>query len=63
MELTSLGFHILSGFSFLLLLIGLYKPWIVLWWEDTSYRLKVIRLYGSVALGALIAGQILRYFS
>jgi hypothetical protein len=31
------------------LLIGLYKPWVMLWWEDVQNRRKVIRLYGSIA--------------
>jgi hypothetical protein len=34
----------------LLLLVGLYKPWVVLWWEDLQNRKKVIVLYGSVAV-------------
>lgn len=36
--------------SVLLLLIGLYKPWVVLWWEDSQNRKKVILLYGGIAL-------------
>jgi hypothetical protein len=31
------------------LLIGLYKPWVMLWWEDVQNRRKVFRLYGSIA--------------
>ena len=61
MDLTSLGFKILSAFSFLLMVIGLYKPWVVLWWEDTQHRLKAIRLYGSISLGALVVGKILDF--
>jgi len=38
---------ILAG---ILLLIGLYKPWVVLWWEDIQNRKKVIKLYGLIAL-------------
>ena len=30
--------------------VGLFKPWIMLWWEDTQNRKKVLRLYGSVAV-------------
>lgn len=40
LSFTSLGF----------LLIGLYKPWIMLWWEDVQNRRKVIKVYGLVAL-------------
>lgn len=32
------------------LLIGLFKPWVMLWWEDVQNRRKVIKLYGSIAL-------------
>jgi hypothetical protein len=31
------------------MVIGLFKPWIMLWWEDVQNRRKVIRLYGSIA--------------
>jgi hypothetical protein len=36
--------------SIFCLVIGLMKPWIMLWWEDLQNRRKVIRLYGSIAL-------------
>jgi hypothetical protein len=41
---TSLGF----------LLIGLYKPWVMLWWEDIQNRRKVIKVYGLVAFVAFV---------
>jgi hypothetical protein len=41
--------------SFVFLAIGLYKPWVMLWWEDTQNRKKVIRLYGAIALIFFIA--------
>ena len=34
----------------LFLVIGLFRPWAMLWWEDVQNRRKVIRLYGLVAL-------------
>jgi hypothetical protein len=34
----------------LFLLIGLMKPWAMLWWEDTQNRKKVIAVYGSLAV-------------
>jgi hypothetical protein len=34
----------------LFLLAGLYRPWIMLWWEDVQNRRKVLWLYGSIAL-------------
>jgi hypothetical protein len=33
-----------------LLVIGLIKPWVVLWWEDVQNRRMAIRVYGSLAL-------------
>jgi len=43
----------------ILLMIGLYRPWIVLWWLDHQNRLKVIRYYGAAALIALLAKVLL----
>jgi hypothetical protein len=39
-SLTSLAF----------LIIGLFKPWMMLWWEDVQNRKKVILLYGTIAV-------------
>ncbi|GHN00021.1 hypothetical protein WSM22_15100 [Cytophagales bacterium WSM2-2] len=36
--------------SGLFLVIGLFKPWMMLWWEDVQNRRKVIKLYGTVAV-------------
>ncbi|MCA4897486.1 MAG: hypothetical protein ING88_01805 [Cytophagales bacterium] len=33
----------------LFLTLGLFKPWLMLWWEDVQNRMKVIKLYGSIA--------------
>jgi hypothetical protein len=30
--------------------IGLVKPWAMLWWEDVQNRMKVIKVYGSLAI-------------
>lgn len=32
--------------SLLFLIIGLIRPWMMLWWEDEQNRLKVIKSYG-----------------
>ncbi|MFM8913771.1 MAG: hypothetical protein ACKOE6_12780 [Flammeovirgaceae bacterium] len=32
------------------LVLGLFKPWIMLWWEDVQNRMKVIKVYGSIAM-------------
>ena len=31
------------------MVFGLYKPWLMLWWEDTQNRKKVIKVYGTIA--------------
>ena len=41
------------------LVIGLFKPWVLLWWEDTQNRKKVIRLYGTVGLVTFVLYRIL----
>jgi len=41
---------LLSITSVVFLSLGLIKPWLLLWWEDTQNRRKVIRVYGSVAV-------------
>ena len=43
-------FFLLSITSVVFLFFGLIKPWLLLWWEDTQNRRKVIRVYGSVAV-------------
>lgn len=39
----------ISVTALIFLVIGLYKPWVMLWWEDVQNRRKVIALYGSIA--------------
>ena len=36
--------------SLLFLVLGLIKPWMMLWWEDVQNRRKVIKIYGTVAV-------------
>ncbi|MBY0435346.1 MAG: hypothetical protein K2U26_14660 [Cyclobacteriaceae bacterium] len=47
----------------LFLIIGLIKPWAMLWWEDTQNRMKVIMVYGSLAVVFGIAYIAMRLFS
>ncbi|HYF67099.1 MAG TPA: hypothetical protein VD884_03135 [Ohtaekwangia sp.] len=44
------------------LLMGLFKPWVMLWWEDIQNRRKVIRLYGVIALLAYSVYCITNFF-
>jgi uncharacterized membrane protein YjgN (DUF898 family) len=48
----------ITAISFML--VGLYKPWLMLWWEDFQNRRKVIRVYGSVALVSLMLYVVVR---
>ncbi|WP_017730192.1 hypothetical protein [Nafulsella turpanensis] len=34
--------------SLFLLLLGLWRPWVVLWWLEYQNRLRVIKYYGSI---------------
>ena len=52
----------LSLASTLFLIIGLYQPWAVLWWEDIQNRKKVIQVYGMLALIFFIAYYVLQFF-
>lgn len=55
--------HLFLGISMLagaMMLVGLYKPWVMLWWEDVQNRRKVIRLYGSIAIMSYIAYRLMQ---
>lgn len=43
-------FYYLSLLCLLFIAIGLWRPWVMLWWEDVSNRRKVIQVYGSIAI-------------
>ena len=34
----------------LFMVIGLFRPWAMLWWEDVQNRSKVLKSYGSLAI-------------
>jgi hypothetical protein len=50
----------LAAITGCLMLFGFFKPWIVLWWEPVQTRRRVIRLYGTICLVALIVYAISR---
>ena len=54
MEFIQRIFLYISITSLLCLLVGMFRPWIVLWWEDIQNRRKVIQLYGTVAVVTVI---------
>lgn len=41
-------FLVVSVVAYIFLGVGLYKPWIMLWWASVQNRRKIIRLYGSL---------------
>jgi hypothetical protein len=41
--------------SALLLLTGLWRPWIVLWWLSHQNRKMVLQWYGTLLLASLLA--------
>jgi hypothetical protein len=47
--------------SSMFLVLGLFKPWVMVWWEDIQNRKKVIKIYGSVAVTCFIGYVILYY--
>lgn len=50
MGIVRLFFLLLAATSMIFLLIGLFRPWSMLWWEDIQNRRKVIKVYGTVAV-------------
>lgn len=51
------------GFTALIFLIaGLFKPWIMLWWEDVQNRKKVIKVYGLVAAFSFVVYFGMKFF-
>jgi uncharacterized membrane protein len=62
MELVQLFFLLLTAASMLFLVIGLFRPWAMLWWEDVQSRRKVIKVYGLVAMVCYAAYWVLKLF-
>lgn len=61
MYYVRLLFLLISLTSFMFMVMGLIKPWMMLWWEDVQNRRKVIKLYGTSGLFFLIVYVILQY--
>lgn len=54
MEFLQQLFLYVSFTAFIFLLIGLYKPWVMLWWEDVQNRRKIFKVYGTVGVVSLL---------
>jgi uncharacterized membrane protein YjgN (DUF898 family) len=50
MDRVRLFFLLMSLASLLFMMLGLFKPWLLLWWEDVQNRRKVIKVYGGIAM-------------
>jgi len=59
METIAIFFRVLLWFILILFLIGMYKPWMVLWFLDFKNRKSVLFYYGSLLLLLLIINWIL----
>jgi hypothetical protein len=56
-------FLLLACTCLLFLLIGLVKPWAMLWWEAVQNRAKVIKVYGSLTVFFLLLYFLLGFIS
>ncbi|NJM24438.1 MAG: hypothetical protein HC859_01840 [Bacteroidia bacterium] len=63
MDFIVLLLFVLGWTAFVLLVAGLFKPWVVLWWEDVQNRKKVIQIYGTIMGGCFLLGYIVRMVS
>jgi len=59
MDRVRLFFLLMSLASLLFMVLGLFKPWLLLWWEDVQNRRKVIKVYGSIAVLSYVLYTIL----
>ncbi len=50
---------LLSIVCLVFMVIGLFKPWLLLWWEDVQNRKKIIQVYGSLAVVFYLAYAIM----
>jgi len=50
MDFIQRFFLLMSLAALFCLAIGLFKPWTMLWWEDTQNRKKIIKVYGTAAI-------------
>jgi hypothetical protein len=59
MEFIQRIFLYLACASLLFLIVGLFKPWVMLWWEHTQNRKKIIKIYGSATVVTFVIYYIL----
>jgi hypothetical protein len=54
-------FLFLSYACLLFLVVGLFKPWVMLWWEDTQTRKKIFQVYGLLLVIFYLTYSLLGY--
>jgi len=50
MDFLQRFFLLMSITALLGVVAGLFKPWMMLWWEDVQNRKKVLKVYGTAAV-------------
>jgi hypothetical protein len=51
---------IVAVMASILFLVGLYKPWILLWWKETQNRRTIFKVYGTIALCSILLYSLFR---
>ncbi|HPI80527.1 MAG: hypothetical protein M9954_00375 [Cyclobacteriaceae bacterium] len=51
-----------SGASFVSMVIGLIRPWWLLWWEDVQNRKKIFQVYGTLTVVFFLAYEVIGIF-
>jgi len=60
MQFVAQFFFFASMACGLIMLVGLFRPWSVLWWEDLQNRRKVITWYGGAATLFFVVAFVLK---
>ena len=58
LTITSVGIY----FNLSCLLLGIYKPWLALWWMDKQNRRLALTYYGSVLIALLFVKYLIVFF-
>lgn len=54
---------LLSCVCLISMIIGLFKPWLLLWWEDVQNRKKILVVYGTLSLVFFVAYETIGFFT
>jgi hypothetical protein len=44
------------------MVIGLFKPWWLLWWEDVQNRKMIFQVYGTLTIVFFVAYVVIGFF-